>query len=433
MNRTLAILLTLLLLLGLSACAPSQEPPPETQPTEYRDVASVYYLNDRPELHDTLQELASEYTRQTGIEVKLLTPASGTYYETLAREMTRPQKPTLFTLSASSLPRWDDWALDLADTALAGELTVPEFALYNKDGAMKAIGNSYASYGLMVNTELLAAAGYELADIRDFESLKAAAEDITARTTRLGFGAFTPAGLDKTSSHRFTAQLAALPLHYEGVAAPTPEITGQYLPLYRNVWDLYIQNASYDPQYLSACTQSDALAMFAQGMAVFHQDSLTVFSQLAEAGMDPDTLAVIPLYCGAEGEDRAALCSDLESTWAINARASAADQQATADFLLWLVTDPEALAAYAGQVEALPFRSAPESGNPLVRTAAALLAAGKAPISWAHRHTPNPDSWRMTMVTALAAYSAAPTDANWHQVEGAFVDGWAYEYLLTSD
>ena len=31
-------------------------------------------------------------------------------------------------------------------------------------------------------------------------------------------------------------------------------------------------------------------------------------------------------------------------------------------------------------------------------------------------------------MTALAAYSADPSDANWDGVVKAFVDGWAYEY-----
>ena len=36
------------------------------------------------------------------------------------------------------------------------------------------------------------------------------------------------------------------------------------------------------------------------------------------------------------------------------------------------------------------------------------------------------------MVTALTAYSADPTDANWEQVVTAFVDGWAYEYNMAN-
>lgn len=57
-----------------------------------------------------------------------------------------------------------------------------------------------------------------------------------------------------------------------------------------------------------------------------------------------------------------------------------------------------------------------------------MLANGKYACTWAFNLTPNVDSFRATLVTALAAYSADPSDANWDGVVKAFVDGWAYEY-----
>ena len=35
-------------------------------------------------------------------------------------------------------------------------------------------------------------------------------------------------------------------------------------------------------------------------------------------------------------------------------------------------------------------------------------------------------------VTALTAYSADPTDANWANVVAAYVDGWAIEYATVN-
>ena len=60
----------------------------------------------------------------------------------------------------------------------------------------------------------------------------------------------------------------------------------------------------------------------------------------------------------------------------------------------------------------------------------AYMADGKYTVTWAFNHTPNVDSWRATVVSALAAYSASQTDANWDAVVTAFVDGWAYEYSM---
>ena len=56
------------------------------------------------------------------------------------------------------------------------------------------------------------------------------------------------------------------------------------------------------------------------------------------------------------------------------------------------------------------------------------MANGNYTMTWALDHTPNVDSWRAGVVSALAAYSADQSDANWDGVKVAFVDGWAYEY-----
>ena len=61
-----------------------------------------------------------------------------------------------------------------------------------------------------------------------------------------------------------------------------------------------------------------------------------------------------------------------------------------------------------------------------------LLSEGKYAVTWAFNYTPNVDSWRATVVTALAAYSADQSDANWQQVVSAFVDGWAIEYNVVN-
>jgi len=82
----------------------------------------------------------------------------------------------------------------------------------------------------------------------------------------------------------------------------------------------------------------------------------------------------------------------------------------------------------AEQFGPIPFKAAKASDNVFFNDANRYIAEGKYVVSWAFNYTPNVDSWRATVVTALAAYSADPTDANWEAVKTAFVDGWAIEY-----
>ena len=412
MKKIIALLLACLMLVGMFAgCTKAEE-----------DKGSVYYLNFKPEFNDALTELAAKYTQKTGIEVKIVTAASGDYNKTLTSNI---KDVTIFNIgNAAALADWDEYALDLKDSAIAKELTTNDFNLYNAAGELKAIGNCYESFGIIVNTKLLKDAGYELADIKDFATLKAAAEDIHARAAELGFDAFTTSGLQESSSWRFSGHLATLPLHYEGVKSAVATITGDKLDLYKNVWDLYINNAAADPTSLTG--ESDAAAEFKAGKAVFYQNGTWEYAGLKDAGMTDDQLAMIPIYCGAENDKDAALCSGTENCWAINAKASEADQKASIDFLVWLVSDAEASKVYVEQLGAVPFKNCPASANKFVADGNALLAAGKTSVSWAFNYTPNVDAWRATVVTALAAYSAGT--AEWSTVVEAFVDGWAYEY-----
>ena len=442
MKKLIALLLAMVMVMGLVACGgngdanTTTEPPvenptdaPVEDPTDAPAASgSVYYLNFKPEFDEALQKLAADYTAKTGVEVKVVTAASGTYSDTLNANIS---DVTIYNIgNMAGLADWDDYALDLTDTAIAAELATNDFNLYNEAGELKAIGNCYESFGIIVNTKLLEQAGYTLADIHDFASLKAVAEDITARSEELGFVAFTSAGLDGSSSWRFSGHLATLPLHYEGVNTSVATITGEHLDLFKNVWDLYINNSSADVTSLSTSTGDESTAMFKEGKAVFYQNGTWEYAGLIEAGMTDDQLAMIPIYCGAEGEENAALCSGTENCWAINSKASAEDIQASIDFLVWLVSDPDASAVYVQQLGAVPFKNCPASTNKFVNDGNAMLAEGKTSISWAFNYTPNVDAWRATVVTALAAYSAGTAD--WTMVEEAFVDGWAYEYSVVN-
>ena len=421
MKKFLAMLLAVAMVLSMAVMASAEE------------TGSVYYLNFKPEFDAALQELAATYTEKTGVEVKVVTAASGQYSDTLTAEMGKTSAPTIFNIgNMAGLDDWDEYALDLNGTAIADELTTNDFNLYNADGELKALGHCYESFGIIVNTELLDKAGHSLDEIKDFASLKAVADDIHARADELGFDAFSSAGLDGSSSWRFSGHLANMPLYYEfrddEVTEMPATLTGAYMDNFKNIWDLYITDSAADPTTLSTSTGDESKAQFIEGKAAFYQNGTWEYAGLKEAGMTDEQLAMIPIYCGVEGEEDAGLCSGTENCWAINAKASEADQKASIDFLVWLVTDPDASATYVEQLGAVPFKHCPDSTNKFIVDGNKLLSEGKYAVTWVFSYTPNVDSWRATVVTALAAYSADQTDANWDAVVSAFVDGWAIEY-----
>ena len=52
-------------------------------------TGTVYYLNFKPEQADQWKELAEKYTEETGVQVDVVTAASGTYESTLKSEMAK--------------------------------------------------------------------------------------------------------------------------------------------------------------------------------------------------------------------------------------------------------------------------------------------------------------------------------------------------------
>ena len=440
MKKALTLLLTLAMTLSLAACgAKKEEAPAASAPAASAPAAtetgSVYYLNFKPEADQAWQDLAKLYTEKTGVEVKVVTAAGGNYSDTLTAEMAKDAAPTLFQCgNAQGLLDWNDYCIDFTGTKVLDEMTTSDFNLTDETGAVKCIGYCYEAFGIIVNVELLEKAGHTLDEITNFETLKAVAEDIHARSAELGFDAFSSAGLDGSSSWRFSGHLANMPLYYEfrddGVTAQPATITGAYLDNYRNIWDLYINNASIATTSLPTATGDMSTGEFKEGKAVFYQNGTWEYAGLVEAGLNPEKLAMIPLYCGVEGEEQAGLACGTENCWAVNAKASEADIQATLDFIYWVVTSEEGTAMMAKEFGPIPFKNAKESENVFFNDANEYMANGNYTVTWAFNHTPNVDSWRATVVTALAAYSADQTDANWANVVSAFVDGWAYEYSV---
>ena len=439
MKKLIALLLVLALAIGLIACGNTTTTTDETKGNETTGETakgSVYYLNFKPEADEAWQELAKTYTEKTGVQVKVVTAASGEYSTTLNGQMGKEGQPTLFQCgNAQGLVDWADYTLDLTDTDLAKELTTDAFNLYDAEGKLKAIGYCYESFGIIVNTELLEKAGYKLEDIKDFTSLETIVKDIHGRAAELGFDAFASSGLDGSSSWRFSGHLANMPLYYEfrddNVTEQPATIKGTYLDAYKNIWDLYINNSSVAPSELSTATGDMSQAEFGTGKAVFWQQGTWEYANLVDAekyGMDPTKLAMIPIYCGVEGEEKAGLCSGTENCWAINAKADEADIQATLEFVKWVVTSEEGTTMMAEQFGPIPFKNAKTPTNVFFADANEYTAKGNYVVTWAFNHTPNVDSWRAGIVTALAAYSADQTDANWEAVEKAFVEGWEIEY-----
>ena len=420
MKKLIAMVLSLVMVFALAAAAGAEE------------TGSIYYLNFKPEVAEAWEDLAAAYTEETGVPMTVVTAASGTYEDTLKSEIAKTEAPTLFQVNGPvGLKSWKDYCYDLSGTPFYGELTSDAFALKDGDQVL-GVAYLFENYGLITNTALLEQAGYTVEDITNFETLKAVAEDITARKDELGFSAFTSAGMDSSSDWGFKTHLANMPIYYEYLAdgiTSTEAIKGTYLDNYKAIWDLYINNATCEPSMIGAKTGSDAEAEFQLGEAVFFQNGDWEYAAVSEYIPDED-LTMLPIYIGVEGEENQGPCSGTENYLCVNKNASEEDIQATLDFLYWLVTSETGTTTLADTMGFdIPFKAAKESTNLFKKIASEYTEAGKTPVSWNFTTMPS-ETWKDGVGQALTEY--AQGTGEWDAVVTAFVDGWASEYAAAN-
>ena len=414
--------------LGLAACGGSSSSTAASTATSTAASSTaaasgasgkVYYLNFKPEQDQDWQDLAAEYTKETGVPVTVVTAASGQYETTLMSEMEKSEAPTLFQVNGPvGLANWKDYCLDLSGSDVYGQLTSDSFAL--KDGdAVTSIAYVIETYGIIYNKELLTAAGYTQDDIKGFADLKKVADDIQARKAELGVdGAFTSAGMDGSSDWRFKTHLANLPIYYEYKAdgiGSTDAIKGTYLDNYKNIFDLYINNSTCDPTELAGKTGDDSRNEFLNEEAVFYQNGSWEYTNLVGDGkpFTDDDLTMLPIYIGVGDEANQGLCTGTENYWCVNKDASEDDINATLDFMYWCVSSDEGTKAMANDMGfVIPFKNAVESPNVFVKADKEMTAAGKTPVAWNFSTMPS-ENWKNgvgSALTCLLYTSPSPRD-----------------------
>ena len=418
-KRILAAVLAAMMIISLVACGSSSS-----------TKGSVYWLNFKPELDDTLQQLAKKYTEAKKIDVKVVTPESGTYDTTLAQELNSKNPPTMFVLNnAQDVDKWQEYTADLKETSIAREIKSDEYSLYDDAGKLAAIGYCYECCGIIVNSDLLKMIEYKVEDIKNFDKLKEVVEYIHKNASWLGFDAFASTDFDAYNSWKYTAHLANLEYFYEerdmsGWDECPESIKGTYMDKYKNLYDLVINNSIAKPEDLNKGGH-DAEEEFKSLGAAFYLNGSWSYASVKDSIKNA---VMIPYYCGMEGEEKAGLCCGTENYWAVNGKVSEEDQKATIDFMTWLVSNEDASAAMVEQLGAMPFKSSPKSDNGFLNNAATKSGANYYVMDWASRYQPDKDNYRAELTEALKAYNEDQTDEKWNKVKTAFVDGWAKHY-----
>ena len=419
----------------------------------------VIFFNFKPEGKDIWVDVANEYKKtHPGADIDVKTPQSNSYEDELrdAVKNNPDAMPTLFQINGPvGYAKWKDYTADLSNSPLYKQLSNQKLAIKDNNKPV-AVPYVTENYGLIYNKALLARYadlhnsklepeenGKSFEDqITTFGKLKEVADDLQKRKDELGIdGAFTSAGFDSSSDWRFKTHLANMPLYYEfnGDTKQPAKIKGSYLDNFRKIFDLYISDSTTPVSQLSTKTGEDAVYEFALGKAVFYQNGTWAWGDLANSGIKREDVGMLPIYIGANGEENQGMATGSENYWCINKKASKKNQEATNEFLQWLLTDSWAQDVLANRLGfATPFKKFPKAKNPLVQAAVDYTAKeGKVPVTWVFVTMPS-NGWKDDVGSDLLTYAQATKDgmtsmgANqaWDTLKKAFVDGWAKEYAI---
>lgn len=313
---------------------------------------SVYYLNFKPESESQWKKIAEDYEKETGVKVKVVTAASGTYEQTLKSEIAKKDAPTLFQINGPvGYESWKEYCADLKDTNLYSKLLNQDMAIKDGDGVY-GIPYVEEGYGIIYNQEIMdkyfaldGAKAKSIDEINNFTKLKEVSEDMQSKKDQLGIdGVFASTSLTPGEDWRWQTHLANLPVYYEykdkGVSN-LDKIDFTYSDNFKNIFDLYINNSTCEPALLGSKTVSDSMAEFALGKAAMVQNGNWGWSQIAEVEgntVKAENVKFMPIYTGIEGEEKQGLCIGTENFLSINSKASEADQKASIEFVEWLFT-----------------------------------------------------------------------------------------------
>jgi len=316
------------------------------------EKGSVYYLSFKPEQEEQWKKIAEDYEKETGVKVKVVTAASGTYEQTLKSEIAKEDAPTLFQINGPvGYQSWKDYCVDLKDTELYKHLLNEDMAVKDGDGVY-GIPYVEEGYGIIYNNAIMekyfkldGAKAKSMDEINNYDKLKEVAEDMQTKKDKLGIdGVFASTSLTPGEDWRWQTHLANLPIYYEykdKEATDLDKIDFTYADQYKNIFDLYIKNSTCEPTLLGSKTVSDSMAEFALGKAAMVQNGNWGWGQIAEVEgntVKEDDVKFMPIYTGVKGEEKQGLCIGTENFFSINNKASEADQKASIAFIEWLFT-----------------------------------------------------------------------------------------------
>ena len=438
MKRFVAIFLCTMMLISLVGCGEKEN---------QANRGSVYYLNFKPEVASVWEEIAKKYTDETGVEMKVVTAASGNYESTLKSEIAKSNPPTLFQINGPvGYSSWKDYCRDLKDCRFYQKLTDKSLAIKGENDGVYGVPYTIEGYGIIYNDAIMKkycnredAVIHSVDEINGFAKLKEVVEDMQKKKDMLGIkGVFGSTSLMPGEEWRWHTHLANLAIYQEYQDKNVQDLDAiefTYADRFKQVFDLYLNNSITEPKMLGSKGVNDSMAEFALGQVAMIQNGNWAWSQISEMNgnvVDEDDVKFLPIYSGFDQEKDQGLCIGTENYFAINKQASEEAQKATVDFVNWLVesdTGKEYMTDELGNIAPFEtFVDEDKPDDPLAKEILDSMQSGKKTIPWIFTTFPSM-TFKERFGAALLEY--AQGTAKWEHVVDTVKTQWKAEKQAT--
>ena len=409
--------------------------------TEATASGKIYYLNYKPEVEETWKKIAEEYKKETGVDMKVVTAASGQYEPTLKAEITKDDAPTLFQINGPiGYENWKDYTLDLKDSELYKHLLNKDMAV-TSEGGVYGIPYVVEGYGIIYNNAIMQkyialpnAKIKNVSEINNFAKLKEVVEDMQSKKADLGIdGVFASTSIAPGEDWRWQTHLANLPIYYEYKDNKTKdmaEVKFKYSDNFKNIFDLYVANATADPKSLTSKTVSDSMSEFALGKAAMIQNGNWAWSQIDGVNgnvVKSEDIKFLPIYTGVSGEEKQGLCIGTENFFAINSKTTPENQKAALDFINWLFTSEKGKTFVTKELGFITpfdtFKTDEVPNDPLAKEVVAYMSNSDLyNVDWNFTSFPS-QTFKDSFGQALGQYTAGAM--TFDEVKNLFVQYWA--------
>ena len=433
-----------MLMLALTGCGAGGNSGESAKDT---DKGSVYFLNFKSELSSEWEEVAGTFTKETGIDMKVVTAGSGTYEQTLKSELSKKEMPTLFNINGPiGYQTWKNYCADLKDSQIYEWLADKDMAITDGDGVY-GIPYAVEGYGIIYNDAIMkkyfalpdkAVDISDTKEIKNFDTLKTVVEDMTKHKNDLGIqGVFGSTSFAPGEDWRWQTHLMNLPVYYEYKADGVDNLDAiefKYNKNFKNIFDLYLNNSCTEPSMVGSKNVEESMAEFAMGNVAMIQNGNWGWAMIydLDGNVVKEDIKFLPIYTGVEGEENQGLCVGTENYICINNKVSEADQKASEEFLEWLFNSESGKAYCNGILGMIPpfstFDEDERPDNPLVQDMLSYMNDDSLySITWDFTTFPSQE-FKNQLGSYLLEY--AQGNMTWDDVVEQTTDCWASEKAL---